>query len=328
MKLPKALIDVFRKENSFLILTHTTPDGDAFGSCLALKFLIEQFSKKAEIYTEYPIPLQYQFLPGINSIKNINFLKVNEFDILVLVDCNKISRVSYEKEILDKIKTFSGNKLIIDHHIEVNISNDVKCVKWIDPEKAATGIMIYYLIKALRGDITPQIATNLYTAIIIDTGNFQFDNTTHEVLRIASELVQSGARPSYIYQEAFESWSDNRFALFKRMLNTLSVIPPLAIAYITKKDFDETQTQESDTERFVEFLKVLKDIYISALFREIHAGFLKVSLRSKGDFDVSKIAAEFGGGGHKNASGYRTNGSLKEAQQKLIEKLKAHSMLY
>jgi len=75
--------------------------------------------------------------------------------------------------------------------------------------------MIYYLIKALRGDITPQIATNLYTAIIIDTGNFQFDNTTHEVLRIASELVQSGARPSYIYQEAFESWSDNRFALFK-----------------------------------------------------------------------------------------------------------------
>ncbi|ACI21671.1 MULTISPECIES: DHH family phosphoesterase [Thermodesulfovibrio] len=340
MRPPEYLIDAIKKNNSFLILTHTTPDGDAFGSSIALKFLLEQFNKKAEIYAEYPIPVQYQFLPGSDSIKNIELLKVEDlvfscncakenslpFDILILVDCNNLSRISYKKEIIEKIKTFSGTKLIIDHHVESNLP-DHNSLKWIDPQKAATGIMVFYLIKAFNGEITPQIATNLYTAIIVDTGNFQFENTTKEVLSIASELVSYGAKPSYIYQHSFESWSQNRFRLFIKMLNNIELFPPIAISFISKKDFDETLTQESDTERFVEFLRILKEVNITALFREIQEGFLKVSLRSKGDLDVSKIAEEFGGGGHKNAAGYRISASFEEARNKLIEKMKVYNML-
>lgn len=334
MKPPKDLVDIIKNNSSFLILTHTTPDGDAFGSAIALKFLLEQLNKRAEVYAE-PAPKQYQFLPGIDFIKNINSLSPSSFQsssspcsqpVLILVDCNSLSRVSYNKEIIQTLQPSAFSfQLIIDHHIEVE--KQQFSIKWIEPEAAATGIMIYYLIKELNGEITPQIATNLYTAIIVDTGNFQFDNTTHEVLSVAAELVKCGAKPSYIYQQSFESWSENRFKLFIKMLNNVEIIPPVALAFISKEDFDKTETSEPDTERFVEFLRILKDVSISALFREIGKDFIKVSLRSKGDMDVSKIASEFGGGGHKNAAGYRISASFEEARRKLIEKLKAYNML-
>lgn len=323
LKPPKELIDTIASNNFFIILTHTTPDGDAFGSAIALKFLLEQFNKKAEIYAEPP-PVQYQFLPGIELINNIESFNphvLNPDSVLVLVDCNSISRVSYRKELKELTSSFSL-KLIIDHHIESERNRESISIKWIEPQAAATGIMIYYLIKAMSGKITPQIATNLYTAIIVDTGNFQFDNTSEEVLSIASELVKFGAKPSYIYQQSFESWSENRFKLFVKMLNKVEITPPVATALISKEDFKETETTESDTERFVEFLRILKDVKLSALFREIEKDLVKVSLRSKGDIDVSVIAVEFGGGGHKNAAGYRVKASLQEARDKLIEKLK------
>lgn len=320
MKPPKDLVSSIKKNNSFVILTHTTPDGDAFGSALALKFLLEQFNKKVEIYAE-PAPKQYQFLPGIESVKNIELLdSLDCFDALILVDCNNPSRISYKKELVEKVKAFSGTKLIIDHHIESN--SEEGYLRWIEPEQAATAVLIYYLVKAMKGRITPEIATALYTGVIVDTGNFQFDNTTEEVLSCAAELVRAGARPSYIYQQSFESWSQNRFRLFIKMLNNVEIIPPIAIAFISKQDFDETRTAEPDTERFVEFLRILKDVNIAALFREVQEGFLKVSLRSKGDLDISKIAEYFGGGGHKNAAGYRIKASFEEAKAQLIEAIK------
>ncbi len=321
MSSPKDLIDTFIEKEKFLILSHLTPDGDAFGSSLALKFFLEQFNKKADVYAEIPIPVQYRFLPGAEHIKNINSLSVEGFDVLVLVDCNNPSRVSYDKEIVERIKKFSGRKLVIDHHIE-DKSEDFGHIKWIEPEKAATGMMIYYLIKGMGGEITPEVATNLYTAIIVDTGNFQFDNTNDEVLFIAAELVSSGANPSYIYQQSFESWGTDRFRLFIKMLNSVEIIPPVVIACIRKCDFEETGTTEHDTERFVEFLRILKNVNISVLFREIEKEFFKVSLRSKGDFDVSAVARQFGGGGHKNAAGYRIRTSFEEARQRLLEELK------
>ncbi len=322
---PKEIIDTIEKENSFLILTHSTPDGDALGSSLALKFFLEKLNKKVEFFTEKPIPIQYRFLPGINSIKDLNTLSVENLDVLILVDCNKTNRVSYEREILKKIELFSGKRIVIDHHI--TDKEDEKSLKWIDHQKAATGILIYYLIKNMKGELNEEIAYNLYTALIVDTGNFQFDNTTEEVFLIARELVKAGAKPSYIYEQCFESWGESRFKLFLKMLNNLELLPPLAISYILKEDFQETHTTESDTERFVEFIRILRDINLTALFREIEKDFIKVSLRSKGNIDVSVIAREFGGGGHKNASGYRMKGSIRDARAQLLEKLKKYKLL-
>lgn len=322
---PKGIIDTIEKENSFLILTHSTPDGDALGSSLALKIFLEKLNKKVEFYAEKPIPVQYRFLPGINSIKDLKTLSIENLDVLILVDCNKINRVSYEREILEKIELFSGKRIVIDHHITDR--EEEKSLKWVDPQKAATGILIYYLIKNMNVELNEEIAYNLYTALIVDTGNFQFDNTTEEAFLIARELVKAGAKPSYIYEQCFESWGESRFKLFLKMLNNLELLPPLAVSYISKEDFQETHTTEPDTERFVEFIRILKDINLTALFREIEKDFIKVSLRSKGNIDVSSIAREFGGGGHKNAAGYRIKSSIRDAREQLLEKLKKYNLL-
>lgn len=326
---PKEIIDLITKNEKFLILTHSTPDGDAFGSSLALKYLLEKLGKKVEVFTELPVPAQYRFLPGTDSLGDIRNLKTDSFDVLFLIDCNSPKRVSNEKEITEKIEKFNGSFIIIDHHIEISSTpqENSKLIKWIVPSKAATGAMIFELIKALDQPITEEIAQNLYTSIIVDTGNFQFDNTTEEVFLIATELVKAGAKPSYIYQESFESWSEGRFRLFSRMLNKLEITPPLAISFISLEDFLETGTTEPDTERFVEFIRILKNITISALFREVDKGFIKASLRSKGDIDVSIVARDFGGGGHKNAAGYRLRGDFDKARLSLIEKLKEHKLL-
>lgn len=327
MNPPKKLLEILEKEDNFLILTHSTPDGDAFGSSIALKLFLKQLGKKAEVFTEFPIPFQYQFLPHIDLIKNLEHLSLENFNVLILVDCNNLSRVSYEKEIIDKIKKFKREIVIIDHHIEDSSSNEFESIKWIEPEQAATGMLIYFIIKALGKDITEEIATNLYTAIIVDTGNFQFDNTSANVLNVAGELAKAGAKPSYIYQRSFECWTDNRFNLFVKMLNTVEKISSLAIACITKEMFEQTNTSEPDTERFVEFLRILDSIKISALFRQIDKDYYKASLRSKGDIDVSKIAKKFGGGGHKNAAGYRIKASYEEAKKRLIDELNENCML-
>lgn len=327
MNPPKELIEVLEKEDNFLILTHSTPDGDAFGSSIALKLVLNQMGKKAEVFTEFPVPFQYQFLPDIELIKDLKNLSLEHFNVLILLDCNNPSRVSYEKEIIEKIKKFKGKRVIIDHHIEDSTRNEFEAIKWIEPEQAAAGMLIYSIIKALGKDITEEIATNLYTAIIVDTGNFQFDNTSANVLTIAGELVKAGAKPSYIYQRSFECWTENRFNLFVRMLNTVEKISSLAIACITKEMFEQTKTSEPDTERFVEFLRILDSIKISALFRQIGEDYYKASLRSKGDIDVSKIAKKFGGGGHKNAAGYRIKASYEEAKKRLIDELNENRML-
>ncbi len=322
---PKGIIDTLEKENSFLILTHSTPDGDALGSSLALKIFLEKLNKKVEFYAEKPIPVQYRFLPGIDSIKDLKNLSFENIDVLILLDCNEVNRVTYERKILEKIELFSGKRIVIDHHITDR--EEKKSLTWLDPQKAATGILIYYLIKNMNVELNEEIAYNLYTALIVDTGNFQFDNTTEEAFLIARELVKAGARPSYIYEQCFESWGESRFKLFLKMLSNLELLPPLAVSYISKEDFQETHTTEPDTERFVEFIRILKDINLTALFREIEKDFIKVSLRSKGNIDVSSIAREFGGGGHKNAAGYRIKSSIRDAREQLLEKLKKYNLL-
>lgn len=326
---PREIIEIISEKDNFLILTHSTPDGDAFGSTLALKSFLGKLGKRGEIFTEMPIPPQYRFLPRIEIIRDLKKLNTESFDFMFLIDCNSPKRVSYEKDIAEKIELFNGTIIIIDHHIETQYSKpeNNKLIKWIAPDKAATGIMIYYLIKSFGLEISKDIATYLYTSIIIDTGNFQFDNTDEEVFSIATELVKAGAKPSHIYQESFESWNENRFRLFSRMLSNLEIVPPLAISYLSSEDFKETGTSESDTERFVEFIRILKSVNISALFREVNKGLIKASLRSKGDLDVSIVARDFGGGGHKNAAGYRIYSSFEEARFKLIEKLKQYKLL-
>lgn len=320
---PPEIIDFFKKEDNFIISTHINPDGDGIGSSIALSLALNKLGKKTFLTCYDSIPHQYSFLPFQEEVSILKSgseyeLMRKGFKNLVLIDCNDIDRI-VDKENNRLFDFFSSlYSVVIDHHeTEKNFGN----IKWIQPKSAATGLMIYYLINNLSVDITEQMAINLYAAIAVDTGNFRYENTSPEVLLIASELQKKGAKPYLIYRELFEEWSRNRFDLFLKILNTLEIIGDIAIMYVTERMFEETATTADDTEHFVEFPRIIKDVKISALFRQIKEDYYKVSLRSKDEINVAQIASYFGGGGHKNAAGFRIKGSLEDAKKIVLEKI-------
>lgn len=320
------LIDFLKKEDKFIISTHINPDGDGIGSAIALSLALKTLGKKTLLVCSDRIPHQYRFLPyqeGFFILKSgsEDELMRKGFKNLILIDCNDIDRIIDKNKDNNKLFDFLSSlySVVIDHHeTEKNFGN----IRWVQPESAATGLMIYSLIKALSVEITEDIAINLYAAIAVDTGNFRYENTSPDVLFVASELQKKGAKPHLIYRELFEEWSRNRFELFLRILNTLEIAEDVAIMHVTKKMFKETGTTPDDTEHFVEFPRIMKDIRVSALFRELEEDYYKVSLRSKGEMNVSKIASYFGGGGHKNAAGFRIKGRLEDVKKIVLKSIR------
>jgi len=310
---PKDLLEFLKKEDNFLIAAHVSPDGDALGSALALSMALESLGKKTIVYDKDPVPEFYKFLPGSEKFTNLISNIKSEISNLILIDCNDAERAGIEK------LPFASTA-VIDHHETVRDFGDIK---WIDPKAPATGQMIFHIIKELGAKITKEIATNLYAATAIDTGTFRYSNTTPEVLVTAAELIKAGADPSFIAVNLYETWTENRFRLLVKTLNTLEIYGSIAITHVTLEMFRETGALISDTENFPGYPRMLKTIKVSALFREIENNHFKVSLRSKGSgMNVAKIAEKFGGGGHSNAAGYKIRADFKAAKEALLKAVK------
>ncbi len=311
MKVPEKLRAFLNKENRFFISTHINPEGDALGSSIALSMAMESIGKKTVVYGRDIVPEFYWFLPGHERFRNSTFnLQPSTFN-LILLDCNDPERAG-----LEDIKfPYSA---VIDHHETEKGFGDIK---WIEPKAPATGIMVFYIIKELGIKLTKDIATNLYAAIAIDTGTFRYNNTTPDVLRVGAELIAAGADPGSISEGLYETWSENRFRLLIKALNTLEITDNVAIAVVTREMYRETGAGPEDTENFSNFPRMMKSIRVSALFREIEDDYWKVSLRSKGEVNVAKIAELFDGGGHRNAAGYKVKADLKTAKEALLKTL-------
>jgi phosphoesterase RecJ-like protein len=309
MKTPEKILSAFRKEKRFLLAAHISPDGDAIGSCIALCNALDSLGKKTFVYSRDPVPKQYRFLPGNEKIMADPKDVVALDPALVLLDCNSPERAGLGR--LDFRRC-----IVIDHH---ETKTDFGDVQWINPDAAAAGLMVYFLIKGLGCRITPDIAINLYTAVAVDTGTFRYSNTSSEVLRACAELVDYGAEPHLISDALYESWERKRFDLLVLALNTLEIRSGVAMTYLTKEMFEKTGTKPADTETFSNFPRRIDTAKISALFRELGGGQWKVSLRSKGDVNVALMAELFGGGGHKNAAGYTIKADLQAAKEALLK---------
>ncbi len=312
MKVPPKLLTFLKGENRFFIATHINPEGDAIGSSLALSMALESIGKKTVLYDRDPIPEFYRFLPGherfINSISPL----ITSHLPLILLDCNSLERAG-----LDGL-SFEYSAVIDHHETETGFGD----VRWVKPEAAATGMMVFYLIKELGVKITGEMAMNLYSAVAGDTGTFRYGNTTAEVLKVSAELIEAGASPAYISNSLYEVWSEKRFALLIMALNTLEIRDNVAITVVTKEMYEKTGAGPEDTENFSNFPRMMRDIKISAFFREIGDNYWKVSLRSKGDINVARIATLSEGGGHKNAAGCKIKANLKSAKASLLKAVK------
>lgn len=311
MKINPELLTLLKKEDSFFIATHISPDGDGLGSALALSIALESMGKKTVVYDKDEVPELYLFLPGHERF--VKAIPDSQYPIsnLILIDCNEPERAGLENVRI-------GNSAVIDHHETLNAFGDIK---WIEKHAAATGLMVYSLIKELGLEITKEIATNLYTAIAIDTGTFRYNNTTSEVLRASAELVEAGAEPAAIAVALYETWSERRFRLLTMALDTLEIKDDIALMHVTRGMFEETGSSPEDTESFAVFPRRMKQVNAVAFFMEMPDRRWKISLRSRGVYNVADIALSFNGGGHRNAAGYKTGTDLATAKELLLKAL-------
>ncbi|MBI5101034.1 MAG: bifunctional oligoribonuclease/PAP phosphatase NrnA [Nitrospirae bacterium] len=309
MKTPGKVLSAFRRDARFLIATHINPDGDAIGSSVALACALEAIGKKVLVYDRDPVPKIYRFMPGHGKFRTDirNMLKSDP--VLVLLDCNAPDRAGLEG--------FSfRSSIVIDHH---ETESDFGDIRWIRKDAAATGLLIHYLIKALGVALTRDMAENLYTAISVDTGTFRYSNTTAGVLTASAELVKAGAEPNVIAESLYETWDYKRFRLFLLSMNTLEKKNGIAITRVTREMFRKTGTKPEDTEQFSNFPRKIDSVKMSAMFRELGGNQWKASLRAKGAVNVAAIAETFGGGGHRNAAGYKTEGDFACVRRALLQ---------
>ena len=321
----KKAIDLLNKSKTWLVISHTRPDGDSVGSIKSMCEIARQLGKEAKPLLLSPPAEWYKFIfnapvPVLGNdvqIEDIQSGKFGKFDLVVIVDTNSYVQLAD----LDKwLKISKIPVLVIDHHLT---GDGLGTVEIVDPTAAATGEIILDLIKSADWKITPEIAEALYIAISTDTGWFRFDNTDARVMRNASILIERGAKPSDIYRKMYQNYSPARLRLLGKMFENLELYhdDKIALMFIMRNDFDSTGATGPDTEEFVNESQRIRSVKASALFVELKDGGFRCSLRSDGSVDVRKIAQKFGGGGHKVAAGVNLNFPKEQAKKVILEEI-------
>jgi phosphoesterase RecJ-like protein len=322
----QSAIELINCSHSVLITTHHRLDGDACGCVIVMNDVLRTLGKTVKPILPSPVPQWYEFLfaeklpilskdVSLQQLKNSQF---GSFDLIVIVDTNSHSQLGDFDQYLKQVNT---PVLVIDHHVTADGLGDIEMV---DPDAAATGLIIFDLLKHAGWTITEKMAEALFVAVATDTGWFQFNNTDSRAYRACAELIDAGVKPTQIYDELYQNFSYSRFRLMVAMLNSLQLHfdGQYAAQHILQRDFQQTGADHEDTENLINECHRIGTVKVSALFVELKDGRVRCSLRSRGAVDVSQIATKFGGGGHKMAAGTHLPGPLENAKHLIIEEIK------
>jgi bifunctional oligoribonuclease and PAP phosphatase NrnA len=316
----------------YVIVTHMSPDGDAIGSSLALcQFLINKGKSASVIVPDCP-PDFLNGLPGSEFI--ISYKKetdlaeelINKADVICCLDFNVINRIG---DMASAFLYSKAKKIMIDHHPSPGSNWDVMLSH---PETSSTSELIFQFLCALGEyeNITLEIAECIYTGMMTDTGAFTYNSNNPQIFTIISYLLEKGVDKDEIYRNVYNNYSESRIRLMGYILNKkMEVFQDMSTALITltDKELKKYHYENGDSEGFVNLPLQIKGIKFSVFLREDAADkIIKVSLRSVGDIPCNKFASEnFGGGGHKNASGGEFHDTLELAVEKFHEGMKRWS---
>ncbi|MCL6472517.1 MAG: bifunctional oligoribonuclease/PAP phosphatase NrnA [Firmicutes bacterium] len=307
-----------REASSVVVTVHTQPDGDALGSLLAMsRYLLKAGKSVCATWGEQiKIPSHYKWLPGIDII--VDAAKCSAADILLVLDCANAQRLGTLEDKLSSFKTIIN----IDHHVD---NSGFGAINVLDFKAGATCEIVYKLLRLLGADIDHDMAIQLYTGIVTDTGRFQYQNTTAETLKIAADLIDLGATPSRVFEQVYENISFCSLKLLARILERATFVEDtrLIYSYIRDSDLKQLGASMADTEVFIDYLRTAKEANVVAILKETPEGKYRISLRSKGTIDVGAIARSGGGGGHRNAAGLTLDKTIEEAVEWINEKIKA-----
>ena len=307
------IAEVIHSCTTFLITSHVRPDGDALGSELALYHVLRGMGKNPVVYNQDTTPAVYRFLPGTDEIVH-SLGPVDGFDAAFVLDCSDISRVGDEQGRIASVKKIVN----IDHHVSTGTFSKILLT---DSQASSTGEMIHRLLKHMGVPITGDIATNIYTAIITDTGSFQYSNTGSATFRVAADLVESGADCRSIAKNIYETKPAVQIRLMGKVLTTLQFYQEgrVGVISVTQEMLRGERALPEHTEGLVDMVRSIKGVEVAVCCYEVSEGRYKISLRSKGDTDVAQIAGTLGGGGHVNASACRIEGTIETVRETVLD---------
>lgn len=306
------------KHDKFIISTHESPDADGLGSAIAFLDLLKQLNKEAYILNSDPVPEICRFMDIDNEITTLRDESqlppdIEDF-VQIVLDTNDYENIGSAYKILkNRVKDF----FIIDHHEGDLHKADVNFIK---VEASSTAEIIYSIIQYYRKEINFKTAQAIYAAIVFDTGSFRFPKTTSETFSIASDLLEYGVSPFKVYEELYESNSLSSFQLRTRILSTMEIMHngKMVVMKLTPEMVEETSGSFAEGEAIINLPFTVKGVVVSILIKQDKEGPVKVSMRTKGDINVAAIAIRNGGGGHKNAAGYKPGLNFDEAYKKAV----------
>lgn len=293
-----------------LVVSHVDPDGDAIGCLLALGMMLEKAGLKTTLYSADGVPRNYQFLPGAEKIKN-TLPSFEHFHLAFAADASDFDRLGENINLKEIAKTIVN----IDHHPDNALFGEINYVE----SKSSTAELVYNLCKFLRIKIDGKIAECLYAALITDTGNFRYENTSPDSFSMARELLRAGVKTQEITTKIYDTRSVASLRISSAALMNLEVSPgrKAAWAFVTEEMMKKAGAKNEDLIGLVDQIRSLEGIETAVFFRQ-EKDKIKINFRSKANVNVSEIAAIFGGGGHAKAAGAVIAGGMEEVKQKVI----------
>jgi phosphoesterase RecJ-like protein len=304
------VLQEIRSRRRLIVTSHARPDGDGIGSALACAQILRHMGKQADVVMHDGVPRIYQSLPFADRVLHAESVPPN--DGVIILECDSIKRTLLTG--LDDCFLIN-----IDHH---PTGRNFAHVNWIDPTAMATAELVYRMARLAGVPLDAGIATCLYTALMTDTGSFMFEGTNEHTFAIARELVLAGADPARCARNIYFGHSTAKLRLLGAALANLQRDGALAWLWVTQEQMERFGAREEDSEGLVNYALSIGDVQVAIFLRELPDGRWRVSLRSKGEVNVARVAEHFGGGGHKCASGCSADGPMETVVSQIIERLR------
>jgi phosphoesterase RecJ-like protein len=310
------LIEVIKQNQRFLLTTHIRPDADGLGSLLALAEALEARGKEVRRIVASSWPPRYDFLDPKKTIERFT-LPGDTWrgpDVVIILDTATWNQLGDFATFLQQLP---ATKVVIDHHVSWD---EMGALRFTDTSAEATGRLVVEVIAALGVPLTPSMAQHLFGALATDTGWFRHSNTTAATFGLAQKLLAAGAKPTPLYEQLYEQSTLSRMRLMGTVLSRLQLVDEdrVAFTYVERGDYQTTGANPPDTEDLVNFTRTITGVEVGIFFMEQPRGGVKISLRSRSRVDVAAVAKQFGGGGHRQASGAIVEGSLPDVQAQVL----------
>jgi phosphoesterase RecJ-like protein len=311
------LQELCRSREKFLIISHVRPDGDAYGSTLALGLSLRAAGKDVVVTNADGLAPIFRFLPGAATLTTAEPKPPEGDRVLIAVDCADLKRFGAAFDQWGRTPDVN-----IDHHVS---NPGFARLNLIDPLSPATAQVLFDLLTTLGLPLTAEVAANLYVGLMTDTGCFRYRQTTARTFEIAGKLVAAGADPTALAEGCYQSFRRERLLLLREVFNTIhfAAADRIAWVHLDPEMYARSGATPDETEGLIEYLQSVSTVEVAFILEAMGGGLTRASLRSRGAVDVQKICAEFGGGGHRLAAGLRTRLEPAALEKKLLDLITA-----